>query len=148
MQFHFYGEIRKDYEQEFRCAVHGISNVTYHGVFSGSTDAVYRELGQYDVLLLPTRWKAEGLPGILVEAKIAGVPAVVSDHNFNREIVEHNCDGIVISEITVEKLFHALNDLDTDRQRLLEMKLASRESGKAYYIDSCAENVFRELKRG
>ena len=148
VEFHFYGEIRKDYEQAYLAEASRKSNVRYHGVFSGNADAVYKELSQYDVLLLPTRWKAEGLPGILVEAKIAGVPAVVSDHNFNREIVEHNCDGIVISEITVEKLIHALNDLDTDRQRLLEMKLASRESGKAYYIDSCAENVFRELKRG
>ena len=85
--FHFYGEIKKDYEQDFYAAVREVGNVVYHGVFSGSADAVYQELGQYDVLLLPTRWKAEGLPGILVEAKISGLPAVVSDHNFNREIV-------------------------------------------------------------
>lgn len=148
MQFHFYGEIRNDYEQEFHCAVHEISNVTYHGVFSGSADAVYRELGQYDVLLLPTRWKAEGLPGILVESKIAGVPAVVSDHNFNREIVCHGHDGLVIAEITADKLVAALKELDGDRERLLSMKYTARKMAEKYYLENCTEDVTQALVKG
>lgn len=148
VQFHFYGEIQKNYGQEFLAAVCERDNITYHGVFSGNADAVYRELSRYDVLLLPTRWKAEGLPGILVEAKIAGVCAVVSDHNFNREIVRHGYDGIVIPDVTAEKLVCALHALDADREKLRNMKIRSRESAEAYYIDVCAENVIRELERG
>ncbi len=148
MQFHFYGEIRRDYEQQFRAAVEATGNVSFHGVFTGDADAVYRELAKYDVLLLPTRWKAEGLPGILVEAKIAGLPAVVSDHNFNREIVRHGHDGIVIPNVTAEKLATVLQDLDEDRETLLRMKKASRASAEGYYMDVCAADVIRELERG
>ena len=147
MEFHFYGEIKKDYEQEYLMAVGKRNHVSYHGVFSGNADAVYKELSQYDVLLLPTRWKAEGLPGILVEAKIAGLPAVVSDHNFNREIVRDGYDGIIIPNITAERLVVTLKELDGDRENLLNMKIKSSESAEAYYIDVCAEDVIRELKR-
>ena len=146
--FHFYGEIKKDYEQDFYAAVREASNVAYHGVFSGSADAVYQELGQYDVLLLPTRWKAEGLPGILVEAKIAGLPAVVNDHNFNREIVSHGQDGLVISEITADKLVTAIKELDCDREQLLAMKYTARKMAEEYYIENYVEDVIRVLERG
>ena len=117
-------------------------------MFRGNADEVYRELSQYDVLLLPTRWKAEGLPGILVEAKIAGVPAIVSDHNFNREIVRHEEDGIVIPDVTADKLVTILQKLDCDRQKLLAMKRKSRASAEDYYIDVCASEVVRTLERG
>ena len=148
MQFHFYGEIKKDYEAAFLEAVSRMDKVTYHGVFSGSADAVYRELCRYDVLLLPTRWKAEGLPGILVEAKIAGIPAVVSDHNFNAQIVAHERDGLVIRDVTAEKLTAALRSLESDRENLLNMKKDSRASAEKYYLDVCASDVLRELERG
>lgn len=148
MQFHFYGEIREDYKQSYLAEVSRSNNVIYHGVFSGSADAVYRELGQYDVLLLPTRWKAEGLPGILVEAKIAGLPAVVSDHNFNREIVSHGYDGLVIDEITANKLVSALRELESDRVRLLAMKYAAKRMAERYYIENCVGEVIQVLERG
>ena len=148
MQFHFYGEIKKDYEDALSEAVSRMDNVTWHGVFSGSADAVYRELCRYDALLLPTRWKAEGLPGILVEAKIAGIPAVVSEHNFNAQIVTHERDGLVIRDVTAEKLTAALRSLESDRENLLNMKKASRASAEQYYIDVCASDVIRELERG
>ena len=148
MQFHFYGEIQKKYEQEYLKAVSRTDNVSHHGVFSGNADEVYRELACYDMLLLPTRWKAEGLPGILVESKIAGVPAVVSDHNFNREVVCHGYDGIVIPEVTAENLACVLENLNAEREKLMGMKLAARASAEQYYIDVCAEQVIRDLKKG
>lgn len=148
VQFHFYGEINKNYEQCFYDAVREASNVVYHGVFSGSADAVYHELEQYDTLLLPTQWKAEGLPGILVEAKIAGLPAVVSDHNFNREIVCNGQDGFVIDKITADKLVTAITVLDHDREHLLSMKYTARKMAERYYIENCVGEVIQVLKRG
>ena len=61
-----------------------------------------------------------------MEAKIGGVPAVVSDHNFNGQIVNHEQDGLVLRDITADKLADALMTLDSDRERLWNMKKASR----------------------
>lgn len=145
MHFHFYGEIQPSYQQEFLGLIAGKNNVTYHGIFKGDAETVYRELAKYDVLLLPTRWKAEGLPGILIEAKIAGLPAVISDHNFNREIVRHNDDGIILQKTSEEDLIASLRILDADRARLMKMKQAARKSAEEYYIDICAAQAVKDL---
>ena len=148
MQFHFYGEIQPSYADAFRTGMEGKPNLFYHGVFTGSSEDVYQELGQYDLLLLPTRWKGEGLPGILVEAKIAGVPAIVSDHNYNREIVAHETDGIVLEETSAETLCAALTLFDRNREQLRNMKQASRHSAERYLIDVCVREVLRALQGG
>lgn len=147
-QFDFYGRVVPAYESEFKASIFGKSNVRYHGVFTGNSDAVYKELNQYDALLLPTRCKTEGLPGILIEAKIAGIPAIVSGINHNREIVGDGVDGIVLNKDTSECLAATLQMLDGDRQLLLCMKHAARVAAEKYYIDVCAKDILDDLMRG
>lgn len=148
VQFHFYGRIVPAYQDAFTREIKELNNVRYHGVFTGNSGAVYKELNQYDVLLLPTRCKTEGLPGILIEAKIAGIPCVISDINYNREIVNDGIDGIILKEDTAGCLTQAIRMLDSDRNLLLRMKRSSRESAEHYYIDSCAAEVIQVLERG
>lgn len=147
IEFHFYGRIVPEYREAFEEAVEAIPNVHYHGLFAGDSDAVYRELNQYDVLLLPTRCKTEGLPGILIEAKIAGLTSVISGINYTGETVTNGIDGIVLPEDTPECLVSALQTIDGDREKLLSMKQASRASAEQYYIDVCAAAVVKDLKR-
>ena len=70
VEFHLYGEIDSAYCDTFTNALSISSNITYHGVFKGRDEEVYGELSKYDVMLLPTRWKFEGIPGVLVESKM------------------------------------------------------------------------------
>ena len=59
---------------------------------------VYEKLHEYDILLFPSRWKGEGVPGILIESKMAGIVPIVSDHLYNSEIVLNNIEGIVLEK--------------------------------------------------
>lgn len=146
IQFDFYGRIVPGYDAEFRAEISGMKNVCYHGVFTGDSEGVYKTLNQYDVLLLPTRCKTEGLPGILIEAKIAGIPAIVSAINHNREIVNDGVDGIVLSADTAECLAAALQTLAANRTLLAAMKTASRASAQQYYIDVCAQDIISSIQ--
>lgn len=148
MQFHFYGGIVPEYREVFLEEIEKNGNTQYHGIFTGDSEAVYEELSQYDALLLPTRCKTEGLPGILIEAKIAGLACVISDINYNREVVVDGMDGIVMEEDSSSCLVSALKALDCDREKLLCMKLAGRDSAESYYIDKCASEVRKDLERG
>lgn len=148
LRFDFYGRIVPEYEVEFLNAVSGCENVCYRGVFTGDSHAVYRELNQYDVLLLPTRCRTEGLPGILIEAKIAGIPAIISNINYNREIVTNGLDGFVLDVDDASCLESALLAVDRDRNVLLSMKKASRESAERYYIDVCAQDIISCVREG
>lgn len=144
-RFDFYGRIVPNYREKFQGEMVKEENTCYHGVFTGDANAVYEELSRFDVLLLPTRCKTEGLPGILIEAKIAGIPAVVSATNHNREIVSDGTDGFVLVEDSVQCLVSALRRLDGNREMLLRMKQAARESAESYYIDVCAQSLIRDL---
>lgn len=147
MVFHFYGEFEPTYEQRFREEIAARPNAEYRGVFRGGSDAVYRELSGYDLLLLPTRCKTEGLPGILIEAKIAGIPSVVTDLNSLGEIVTDSADGIVLEADTADCLITALEALDADRENLQRMKQESRISARRYYIESYIPAILRELEK-
>ena len=43
--------------------------IKYHGVYDATNGNVYKELNQYDAILLPSKWSGEGVPGALVESK-------------------------------------------------------------------------------
>lgn len=76
--------------------------------------------------MLPSKWSGEGVPGALVESKMAGIAAIVSDWNFNAEIVKNDSEGIVLKE----KLSNVLNKINS--QKMMELKVGAFESRKRY----------------
>ena len=104
VDFVFYGMIEGSYEASFMNHVQALQNVKYKGVFSGSPAEVFKELSRYDVLLFPTRYKIEGVPGILVEAKISGLAIIASDESYNSEIVADGESGFIIPYNTAVEL--------------------------------------------
>lgn len=146
VDFTFYGQIDRTYQAVFEAEVGKLENVKYKDVFTGNSEEVYAELRQYDVLLFPTKWTTEGVPGVLVEAKIAGVPAVVSDICFNAELVADGLEGIVLEENDKDHLMHAIKKLDADRELLHRLKLGSRDSAEKYYIENYVDGILKQLE--
>lgn len=148
VDFAFYGKIIDGFKENFINNVDRLPNASYRGVFKGTSEEVYAELSQYDVLLLPTRWVAEGVPGILVEGKIAGLTEIVTNHNYNAEIVKNGQDGIVLKNNTVEDLIEAILYLQENPDVLREMKLNSRKSAEKYYIENSIHAIEANICEG
>ena len=146
VDFHLYGEKDSTYSDTFTNEINSLLNVKYHGVFKGKDAEVYDELSKYDVMLLPTRWKFEGIPGVLVESKIAGIPAIVSDICYNAEIVEDGVSGIVLKENTVENLTEAIERIDKNRAKLYRLKIGAKQSAEMYYIENYIEDILKKLE--
>lgn len=145
VEFHFYGRIEERFKRRFDAGVAALSNVEYHGVFDSVSGDVLAELNRYDLHLLPTSWPNEGVPGVLVETKMAAVPSVVSDCCHNAEIVENGVDGIVLNDCGVESLRSAIESLASDLSRLDEMKRAALDSAERFYIDRYVDLIVSEL---
>ncbi len=143
--FDLFGEIEEGYEQEFINQSCGLSNLQYKGVFKGNSDEVYVKLAEYDFVLLPTRWKYEGVPGILIEAKIAGVPAIVSDICYNAEIVEDGVSGRVLQTNTCDALAETIKEYSS-RELLEKLKMTTRESANKYYIENYIDQIVSLLE--
>jgi len=143
----FYGHIDKNYEDEFRSCIDKNNSLNYYGVFSSIEDNdVYKKLHQYDILIFPTRWKNEGVPGVLVESKIAGLPAIVSNINFNSEIVVNDLNGLVLEKNDPDNLASAIERLHDDRSLLREFQLNAKNSSKDFYIENYINDIIKVIK--
>lgn len=145
VEFHFYGRIEEDYCKGFLAILAGLNNAEYHGIFDSVSGDVLNELNGYDLHLFPSRYSGEGVPGVLVETKMAAVPSVVSDCCHNAEIVEDGVDGVVLRECTMEKLVDVISFLDSNRRRLSAMKEAALVSSERFCIDRYIHGIVEEL---
>lgn len=146
VDFYLYGKIDETYKKEFEKQIENLNNLVYMGIFKGENEEVYSELSGYDVLLLPTRWRNEGIPGVLIESKIANIPAIVTDHNFNKEIIRDHVDGIVLKNNTEQEFCDAILELDKDRNLLKRYAEEAGKSAKEFYIEKYIDDIAKELK--
>lgn len=75
-----------------------------------------------DIYVQTSRW--EGMPVALIEAQVAGIPAVVTDVVGNRDVVVHGVTGYVAS--SVDEMAAYLAKLRDDRQLREKMGAAAR----------------------
>lgn len=143
----FYGHISDSIRDKFETFLKLNENVCYRGVFDAATPGLYEKLNEYDVLLFPTLWKWEGIPGILVEAKMAGIVPIVSDINYNAEIVIDGKEGIVLKKDYAQNLTKAIICLMNDRELLYKLKQGSYDSRKRYAIENYRNMLKKELER-
>ena len=139
----FYGGIEDDIRQPFQAFIVRNDNVTYCGVFDAVHEDVYAELNQYDVMLLMS--KREGVAGALVESKMAGITAIVSDRGLNTETVQDGTEGLVVTEPIAESLAAAIRKLIHDRAYLAQLKEGAYASRKRYLVDSYRQKLLDVL---
>ncbi|AET91763.1 glycosyl transferase [Burkholderia sp. YI23] len=92
---------------------------------------------ELDIYVQTSRW--EGMPIALIEAQVAGIPAVVTDVVGNRDVVQHGLTGFVASSAEeMEKCIAILRDEPALRAR---MGAAARASAsKRFSMDA----IFRQ----
>lgn len=146
VEFVFFGNIDPTYTEIFNHRVERLHNCIYKGIFKGTNEEVYSELRQYDVLLFPTNWETEGVPGILVEAKVAGLPCIVSNKSYNSELVQDGIEGIVLDKNDTDHLIQAIRKLDEDREMLRLLCNGSYKSASRFYIESYINSICEELR--
>lgn len=138
----FYGHIVPEVKDEFDKFINNSLNVNYCGIFDSTKSSVYKKLNEYDILLFPTRWKGEGVPGILVEAKMAGVAVIASPMNFNKEIVCENMnEGFILEKEYPQEMLNIIERCYKDRDLLDRMKMGSYQSRKRYALEEYEDMI-------
>lgn len=114
----------------------------YHGPLK--PEEIYGVLEKYDVMLLPTHFFTEGLPGSIVDAYISGIPVIVTKWKHATEFVEDGKTGVIIPfEDNGTALFEAVMGFFNDNELLNRMKLQANK--KAY--DFSTENAWNLIQR-
>ena len=120
----FYGQIDDSDREYFEQNVQRYPFAEYKG--SLQPTEIHSHLCQYDVMLLPTHFYTEGLPGSVVDAYISGIPVIVTDWKHSHEFVEDGVTGYIIP-------------FDNGQQQLIEkVLLLEKNRGLLYKLQSNA----------
>lgn len=119
------------------------SGVTYKGVVSPT--AVPDLLRGYDVLVLPSRYWAEGYPGVVLEAFEAGIPVIASSIGAIPEIVGKR-NGILIEPGRIDQLTAAIKMLRDDSKHFSSLQLGAQESALQFSSDRWTAEFVRHCR--
>lgn len=102
----------------------------------GSRDDADRLIAASDILLSTSR--TEGAPGVLVEAGLAGIPAVAFDVGEVGQIIKDGETGVLAPAGFLEAMGVVVLDLLRNPDRRERLGAAARESCQKYRLDSVA----------
>ena len=105
-ELHIYGGIDPNYKDEFESLLKDYSFVTYEGSVNAE-DAVMT-LQKHNVLLFPTRYPDEGIPGTIIDAFAAGIPIISSKWLYFDEIFEDHKTALGYDFLNVDSLVDTL----------------------------------------
>lgn len=120
--------------------------VTYRGVVQ--PHEVVETMRSYDVMALPSFYPGEGYPGVLIEAKSAGLAVVSTQWRSIPEIIEHNQTGLLVEPKNVDELVDAFHTLQRDTELLDRIKRNSAQSFQDYDINDWGEVLVKYLRSG
>jgi glycosyltransferase involved in cell wall biosynthesis len=96
-------------------------------VFLGYVECVVTLLSRSDVHVCPSIFR-EPLSNVVVEAKSCGKPSVVFPSGGLPELIEHEVDGFVCRDCTIEALVEGLRYFLADEQVRQRAGLAAKKS--------------------
>lgn len=114
--------------------------------FQGRKNNVYEFMKASDCFILPSRW--EGLPITIIEAGASKLPVIASDTYGNREIIEHEQNGILFKNLDSADLAEKIAKAAPDCHKLSHYGYALREKVKRdYNIDLMIEKLKKVYKK-
>ena len=117
----FYGPETDEDKDYFESNVAKYEFVEYRGTLQ--PNEIHETLSKYDVMLLPTHFYTEGLPGSVVDAYISGIPVIVTEWKHSHEFVDEGKSGFIVPfEDGVQQLVGRVSALEKDRDLLQRMK--------------------------
>lgn len=109
----------------------GDSNkVNYRGELA--PDEVQRTLNDHDLLVFPTHWPGEGMPGVIIEAFQCGLPVIATRWRQIPEIVKHGKNGLLIDTNSSLQLSNAIKRLVSDHNLYRQLSEGALATGKRF----------------
>jgi glycosyltransferase involved in cell wall biosynthesis len=116
-------------------------------VYLGYKAKVGNYLSAADIFVLPS--SVEGFPLSILEAMAMKVAVIASDVGAVSEVIESGVEGYVVTPGSVDEIASAIDELQQDRSKLLDMKRKSRKKIEANFSNATLgrnyKNLYKEL---
>ncbi len=104
----------------------GVPAAVNHVEMLGSRSDVADQLRKADVMVFPSRPAGEGMPGVLIEAGLSGIPVVATEVPGARSVVDDGVTGFIVPVDDVEAMVAATGRLLRDPLLRSSMGRAAR----------------------
>ena len=140
-----YGPIEPGYEDAFaRALERGGGSIRYGGVVR--QEACTDTLRDYYMLLFPTFWHGEGMPGTIVDALSAGVPVIARRWRYCDEMLTNGVTGYVYDFDEPERLAPLIEYAITHTEETVAMKRSCLEKAMEYSAERAMSRVLKALE--
>jgi len=138
-----YGPVPEEYRDRFQELLRRSAACRYCGVVEA--DKSVEVLRAYDLLLFPTCWPGEGMPGTIIDALSAGLPVIARRWQYCDEMLTHGETGYIYDFDQPEKLEDMIVYAVTHKRETAAMRpLCLRKA--VQYSESCVmEQILSEM---
>ena len=138
-----YGPIDNDYTERFNEIRKELPEyIQYKGCID--SDKSVEVLKNYFLLLFPTRFKTEGIPGTIIDAFAAGVPVIYSNWENCDEILENKVNGLMFELDNIEDFYAKLSNIN-ENINISEAKRKCLLSVQKYIPEVAIKSLEKEL---
>ena len=139
-----YGQIDKSYKDTFTEVINNSPKyVQYKGCINSEKSV--ETLKNYYLLLFPTKFKTEGIPGTIIDALSAGVPIIASRWDNADEIICDGKNGLIYEFNDLVDFYNKLKMI-LDYKKVYNMKYNCIEDAKRFTTECAMEKIYTNLK--
>ena len=139
-----YGPVDDNYKENFEKLQSSFPNyIKYKGCIDSNLST--KIIQNYYLLIFPTRFKTEGIPGTIIDSYFSGVPVIATRWENVFDIVDDNKTGYVIDMYDdaqlEEKLLFCL-----DKKNVVGLKENALIKAQEFVADAAIKNLIKYLK--
>ena len=128
-----YGKVKDEYANDFFNLIKGNDYIKYKGVITPN-DSV-KTIENYNLLLFPTLYFTEGIPGTIIDSYFAGVPVLSSKWESFDDVVIEGVTGISYTFKNISDFEGKLKDILKGNYNLLKMSSECKKFSYNYLPD-------------
>lgn len=136
-----YGPIEKEFEEKFYLNLN--EDIIYQGELS--QEQILKTLSKYFLLVFPTKYYTEGLPGTLIDAYLCGLPVVASKWGAAHEFI-NDSTGFIYEMGDLEQLKQILISLAKNPKIVENMRQNCIRESKKYYSENVMNKFLQDLQ--
>ncbi|MCG8883435.1 glycosyltransferase family 4 protein [Tenacibaculum finnmarkense] len=137
-----YGQVDESYNEFLFTKLKSLHNINYKG--SLLPEDIYGRLDEYDLMLFPTKYYTEGLPGTILDAYMSGIPVVATNWKHAKEFIDENITGIISNFNKELEFIDSVISLLNNPEKINEMKKSAYK--KSFnFSETKAQNIIREI---
>lgn len=141
-----YGQIDTAYQSEFQKLMENSPDfIQYKGCILSNLSV--DTIKQYYLLLFPTRFSSEGIPGTIIDSFAAGVPVVASEWAYCREMICEDVNGFIYPMYSISNLEHILCEAYKHPEKVNVMKRRSLTAAKDFMPERAIKILIENLQR-